>query len=77
VWIPRSEKEIESTVANRSLEETVTFDAKREIPSKSFETAKDVCALANTAGGVLLYGIGEDQHGRPTVLNPLTLQGQR
>jgi hypothetical protein len=77
VWIPRNEQEIESAAANRSLEETVTFDAKREIPSKNFETAKDVSALANTAGGVLLYGIGEDQHGRLTVLNPLTLQGQR
>jgi len=77
VWIPRNEQEIVSAAANRSLEETVTFDAKREIPSKNFETAKDVSALANTAGRVLLYGIGEDQHGRPTVLNPLTLQGQR
>jgi predicted HTH transcriptional regulator len=52
MWIPRNEQEIEIAAENRSLEETVTFDAKREIPSKNSETAKDVSALANAAGGV-------------------------
>jgi hypothetical protein len=77
MWIPKNENDIVSAVTNRSLEETVTFDAKKEIPAKNIETAKDVSALANTGGGVLLYGVDEDTNGRPTVLSPLLLEGQR
>jgi hypothetical protein len=77
MWIPKTEQEIELAVANRSLEETVTFDCKRQIPPKSFETAKDVSALANTSGGVLIYGLGEDIEHKLTVLNPIQLSGER
>jgi hypothetical protein len=77
MWIPKSEDEIVVAISNRSLEETVTFDAKREIPAKNIETAKDISALANTAGGVLLYGVDEDDTGYPTVLSPISLEGQR
>lgn len=77
MWIPKNENDIVSAVTNRSLEETLTFDAKKEIPTKNIETAKDVSALANTAGGVLLYGVDEDTNGRPTVLSPMPLEGQR
>ncbi len=77
MWIPKDEAEINNTVANNSLEETITFDAKKEIPVKNIETAKDVSAMANTAGGVLIYGIDEDENGFPNVLNPILLEGQR
>lgn len=77
MWMPKNETEIVNAVTNKSLEETVTFDAKKEIPSKNIETAKDVSALANTAGGVLIYGIDEDENGFPTVLNPILLEGQQ
>lgn len=77
MWIPKDETEINNAVANNALEESVTFDAKREIPAKNIETAKDVSALANTSGGVLIYGIDEDENGFPNVLNPIDLEGQR
>ena len=77
MWLPKSEQDIIAATSNRSLEETFTFDAKKEIPSKTIETAKDVSALANTARGVLLYGVDEDEQGYPCVLNPFSLAGQR
>jgi predicted HTH transcriptional regulator len=77
MWIPKDEQEIVSAMTNGSLEETLTFDAKREIPLKNIDTAKDVSALANTAGGVLLYGVDEDSDGRLTVLHPIVLENQR
>lgn len=77
MWIPKDEQEIVSAMTNGSLEETLTFDAKREIPLKNIDTAKDVSALANTAGGILLYGVDEDSDGRLTVLNPIVLENQR
>jgi hypothetical protein len=77
MWIPKDEQDIITAAASGGLEESVTFDAKREIPAKNSDTAKDVAALANTAGGVLLYGVDEDTSGRPTVLTPITLAGQR
>lgn len=78
MWIPKSEKEIVGAVTTEALEETVAFDAKAELPSKNknIELAKDVAAMA-TDGGVLLYGVAEDENGRPTVLNPIPLAGQR
>lgn len=77
MWIPKSEQEIVAATTSRSLEETATFDAKREVPAKNIETAKDVSALANSAGGVLLYGVDEDTSGYPTILNPILIEGQR
>ena len=76
MWIPRTEEDIVDAVNQVSLAETGTFDAKREIPPKNAETAKDVSAMANSAGGVLLYGVGEDQNRRLTILNPNLLSGQ-
>jgi hypothetical protein len=76
VWIPGSADEIEARVNDRSLDENAYFDAKRELGSKNKDLAKDVAAMANN-GGVLIYGIDEDEHKRPTVLAPIILQGQR
>jgi hypothetical protein len=76
VWIPRSEQEIMAAIEAGSLVETATFDAKQALPAKgkSKDLAIDVAAMAND-GGILLYGIGEDEHGRPTVPNPIGLSG--
>src|SRR5438552_238241 len=77
MWIPKTETDIIAAARTGHLEETVTFDAKREIPPKNIETAKDVSAFANASGGVLVYGLGEDSNRRLTVLSPIVLEGQR
>lgn len=76
MWIPTSVEEIERVVQSGNLNESETFDAKKELPSKNQnkDIAKDIVAMAND-GGVLLYGIDEDANGRPTVLNPILLDG--
>src|SRR5690349_17524463 len=77
MWLPRTEEEIVDAINRTSLEETSTFDAKREIPAKNSDTAKDVSAMANSAGGVILYGVGEDENARLTIPNPIPISGQR
>lgn len=74
MWVPEDEEEIVAAVENRSLEETSVFDAKLDLPPKNVDIAKDVAAMAND-GGVLLIGIGEDEKKQLTVLNPVTLKG--
>ncbi len=77
MWIPKNEQDILTATANGSLEETLTFDAKKELPPKNSEIAKDASAMANTAGGVILFGIEEDASGRPTIPTPFELKGER
>lgn len=77
MWIPKNEQEILIATNNGSLEETLTFDAKKELPPKNFEIAKDVSAMANSAGGIIIFGINEDARGRPTIPAPFELKGQR
>ena len=74
MWLPKTETEIIKVVQSGSLEETAIFDAKEEL-SKNSEIAKDIAAMAND-GGVIIYGIGEDEHGRITRLTPLSIDGQ-
>jgi hypothetical protein len=75
MWVPASAAEIEQAVTNRALDENAYFDAKREL-GKNKELAKDVAAMANN-GGVFIYGVDEDECGRPTVLAPVALTGLR
>lgn len=75
MWIYQTEEEIARVVKSGALRETTSFDAKREI-GKNEEVAKDIAAMAND-GGILLYGIGEDEQGRPTILTPVKLEGVR
>ena len=75
MWIPRSEEEIEKAVFSDALEETAIFDAKVALPSKNIEIAKDIAAMSND-GGVIIYGIGEDENGRLKKLSPFVLVGQ-
>jgi hypothetical protein len=76
VWIPSSAQQIESAAAEGDLAETSSFDAKRELgpPKKNAEIAKDIAAMS-TDGGVLLYGIAEDDNGQPTIPAPIELVG--
>ena len=50
-------------------EESVSLDFKRDLPGANREATKefiaDVCALANTRGGDLVYGIDENAEGFP------------
>jgi hypothetical protein len=63
-----------AAIKSGDLSETAIFDAKIAFPKrgKSRDLAIDVAAMAND-GGTLLYGVGEDEHGRLTVPNPFEL----
>jgi hypothetical protein len=78
MWIPESEQEISAAIEAGDLVETSSFDAKRSLPTKgkSKDLAIDVAAMASD-GGVLLYGVGEDEDRRPTVPQPFRLAGAR
>ena len=77
MWVPKSAAELESAARSGNLEETHTFEAKRELPQakKNVDVAIDVCAMT-VDGGVVVWGVGEDEHGRPTVPAPFELKGQ-
>jgi len=76
MWIPTDAADIERAAKARELEETPSFDAKAELPQpkKNVSLAIDVAAMS-TDGGSLLYGVGEDEHERPTIPKPLDLKG--
>jgi hypothetical protein len=74
MWTPNSAYELEKLVLDGVLEEGSTLDFKKEVPSNSKELSKDVAAMAND-GGVLIYGIGEDNSGQPKLLHPFRLPG--
>jgi schlafen family protein len=76
MWVPRTAREVEDAARSGALAETSRFDAKAALPQpkKNAEVAKDIAAMA-TDGGVLLYGVAEDEHGQPTVSQPITLDG--
>ena len=76
MWIPTSEDEIRNVVTSGSIEESIVFEAKSEV-STNVNVAKTVSAMANTAGGVIIYGIGEDDNGRPRELLPIPIKGMR
>jgi len=76
MWIPTDAQEIEAAARGGQLNETSSFDAKADLPTakKNIDLATDVAAMA-TDGGVLLYGVGEDEHRNPTIPQPIVLQG--
>ena len=74
MWIPESREQLEQAVTDGALEEKHDFDAKRELPSSNKELAKDIAAMT-TDGGLLVYGVAEDEDGRPRILSPIELSG--
>jgi uncharacterized protein (DUF1330 family) len=76
MWIPESAEQIEEAARRGDLRETPSFDAKADLPApkKNVSLAVDVAAMS-TDGGVLLYGIAEDEHKQPTIPQPITLAG--
>jgi hypothetical protein len=60
------EVEVASLIQNQ-VQESLTLDYKRsdalgKTEAKRNELSKDVSAFANSAGGVILYGMAEDKH---------------
>ena len=65
MWVPGSAEELEQAARNGRLAEKKHFEVKRE-GGRNKDVAIDVNAMA-LDGGAVVYGIGEDAHGRPTV----------
>lgn len=65
---------LEALVQDRA-QESVHLDFKREQPSKKEdgrrELLKDVCALANTEGGRIVYGVDEDDEACASRIAPI------
>lgn len=77
MWVPESADQIVEFAENNKLNETATFDAKAPNALDSTkEMAKDITAMS-TEGGVLLYGVGEDEYDNPTVLQPFELKNKK
>lgn len=76
MWIPKDVDEIEQAIASGTLEETASFEAKAQLPDKkkNADMATDVAAMA-TDGGVIVYGIGEDENKQLTISSPIPLAG--
>lgn len=74
MWEPEDLNQFEEAVKGGALEERHDFDAKRQLPQNGKELAKDIAAMT-TDGGVLVYGVGEDDNGQPRVLAPFKLAG--
>lgn len=78
MWTPLGATELEHAAQAGELRETTTFDAKVALPQprKNRDLAEDVCAMT-VDGGVLVYGVAEDEQRNPTLPRPLQLAGQR
>jgi hypothetical protein len=76
MWVPRNSEHIEQAARAGELPESPSFDAKADLPppQKDAILAVDVAAMASD-GGVLLYGVGEDENGSRRVPNPIELGG--
>ena len=77
MWIPSSAEDLLARVGAGDLEESASFDGKRELGASNSAIAVDICAMT-AAGGVLIYGIAENDDGtRLTEPWPLELSGAR
>lgn len=75
MWVPESAEQISEFAEENEINETASFDAKApDALNSTKEMAKDIAAMS-TEGGVILYGVGEDEHGNPTVPQPFELKG--
>lgn len=73
--IPESEEELELFVTEK-IPENRKLEYKKKLPSsgKNKDLAKDLSAMANAEGGLLIYGIAEDDQGRADDLIPFELE---
>jgi hypothetical protein len=64
-------------LCTQELPETQTLEFKRELPGRTdsdkSEFLKDVCALANSDGGDLIFGI-EERDGKASTLSPIGIE---
>jgi len=58
VFIPENLEDLERIVQER-IEESARLEFKRQLPEpgQNDDLAKDMAAIANTEGGVIIYGI--------------------
>lgn len=78
MWVPDSAAQLEAAAREGTIVEVLSLDAKAALPSKgkNVDIAIDVSAMT-VDGGVLLYGVAEDDHGRPKIPKPIELAGAR
>jgi len=76
VFIPKNLEDLKRIVEER-IEESVRLEFKRQLPAagKNDDLAKDLAAMANTEGGVIVYGIEQDNMGRAKELCPFAVSG--
>ncbi len=72
MWVPKSIDEITRALELGDLEEHAQLDVKRALPApkRGVDIAIDVAAMAND-GGLILYGVEEDETGRPCRVHAL------
>lgn len=63
-------------IVRKRVEESRRLEFKRRLPEsgKNHDLAKLIAAMANTEGGMILYGVEEDDDGRADELNPIDLK---
>lgn len=63
-------------IVRKRVEESRRLEFKRRLPEsgKNHDLAKLIAAMANTEGGMILYGVEEDDDGRADGLNPVDLK---
>jgi hypothetical protein len=76
MFIPENLEDLRRIVEQR-LEETSQLEFKRQLPEpgKNDDLARDLAAMANTEGGVIIYGIEQDSTGRARDLRPFAVSG--
>lgn len=64
-------------IVDERLEEATTLEFKRQLPpsGSNDDVSKDLAAMANTEGGLIVYGIEQDEEGRASALWPIPLTG--
>ena len=76
-WVPTTESDLRTALADGVLEETHHIELKRELaPGKGAnkELARDLAQFA-VDGGTLIIGVNEAAEGRPAALTPVELAG--
>lgn len=76
--IPKHVTDIEDgdlqELVTQRVEEGPTLEFKRDLPGDDRDSRReliaDVCSLANTRGGDLIYGLAEDAEGKAATLHP-------